>query len=234
MNEFSPDPLDGELRRLFATGPTPDVDVAYASVRGRVRRIHVRRRIAAGTAASVLVLSLGASALGRHGGTHVDPAGSVPAETVDVTFATEPEATVADTMPTETPDNTAVTAPSDTMVGAGDQGGATATTTGSSSGHSPGGPPVTTAPATTQPHPPATTTPDHAPVTYTGDGGSLTVRVHGGALVLVATTTADGYTMSVDHHEATRVEIRWEDGDHRTRIRVDLTDGELVPRIENS
>ena len=65
-------------------------------------------------------------------------------------------------------------------------------------------------------------------------GGSITVRLANGALTLVTSNPAGGFTIESSDSTATRVEVRFTDGNHDSRIRVDLVAGTMQPRIDEN
>ncbi len=76
-----------------------------------------------------------------------------------------------------------------------------------------------------------------APTTRTYDsvGGSITVRLAGGVISLAGDPVpAPGFSVRIDDNGPDRVRVRFELGDQRSEIRVDLEDGELIPEIIES
>jgi hypothetical protein len=172
MSEFH----DPELERLLGTsgGPFPDVNVAYGSVQGRVRRAQRRRALAASGATFSVLLAVGALTIGRSSGSesvqpgdggvstaaddtrlHPDPTSTTIA--VTTTAASTTSAVTTTTPATTVSDSTVVPDPAG---GQGDVGGGPANTVRDTTA------PKTTAPKTTLPRTtvPKTTVPVLVPV----------------------------------------------------------------------
>lgn len=222
---------DPDLERLLggASGAYPDVNDALVHVRGRVRQVKRRRVVVATTAAcAALVLTVGVAALRTDRSSRLVPPagrGSADLSVEDLsdrsTSSTAlPATSVAGTATTTATPSTPATATPTTQPGTQSTGGSTATTTGS-----------TGAPAT---NPPATA-PADVVRTFSGTGGSITVRLRNGSLTLTSSTPAAGFSIESGSKTAgDRVEVSFTDGNHRTRIRVDLKNGTMEPRIDES
>lgn len=249
MNDFH----DPELERLFGrnSGPTPDVDVAYQRVQGRVRQVKRRRAVVVSSAACSVLFAAAVFAGARSGGGNtVQPGGSgtgadgSPLTVSDSSDLSLPSSTVADstldsTIPGVTTPGTGSTA---TSVG---NGGTTVTSPTGSSVSTPSTAPgatsgsVPSSSVSTPSSSPATTTPatnPPAPITntYSGVGGSITVRLQNGSLTLVSYNAAAGFTADVQKSSGSRVEVRFESNDQRTDIRVDIVGNGMSPRIDES
>ena len=94
-------------------------------------------------------------------------------------------------------------------------------------------PPTTVAPGTPPSTPassPASTPASTAP--YSSRGGDIRVRLDDGTIALAEPPAPEpGWTALVQDDGPTRVRVRFERGDERAEIRVDLEGGRLVPRI---
>mgnify|MGYP003379180056 CR=1 FL=1 len=110
MNDFH----DPELERLFGrnSGPTPDVDVAYQRVQGRVRQVKRRRAVVVSGAACSLLFAVAVFAGARSDGNNsVQPGGSgtgadgSPLTVADSSDASVPTSDSSSTVST-TPDGT--------------------------------------------------------------------------------------------------------------------------------
>ena len=246
MNDFH----DPELERLFGrnSGPTPDVDVAYQRVQGRVRQVKRRRAVVVSGAACSLLFAVAVFAGARSGGNNsVQPGGSgtgadgspltvadssdlsVPTSDSSSTVSTTPDGTTLGTGTVTTVGNgaTTVTSPTGSSVSTPSTApGATSGSVPSSSVSTPFSSPATTTPAT---NPPAPIT-----ETFSGIGGSITVRLQNGSLTLVSYNAASGFTADVQKSSGDRVEVRFESEGQRTDIRVDIAGGSMSPRIDES
>ena len=77
----------------------------------------------------------------------------------------------------------------------------------------------------------ASTSPGQAD--YDSLGGSITVEQAGTTIRLLGEPEpADGYSVEVEDDGPDRVRVRFEAGERRSRITVELIDGALVPRID--
>ncbi len=86
------------------------------------------------------------------------------------------------------------------------------------------------------PTPPTSAGPPPAnigPTTYSSDGGAITVRVTNGLLELVGQNAVAGFTAEVETNDGVRVKVRFESESKTTRIEVRLTNGALIPNIDN-
>lgn len=215
-DDFHPEPFDDELRRRFGGGGGDgDTDTVLDTMRPRLQRARTRRRVAltgacaaAAAVVVVVVFALGGGG-GGDGSVHTPPASRGPDHVVPSTPTTSTPAGGA-TTPTSVPET------------ADDHG----TDAGAST------PPSTDAPSPTTPGPAAATSPAApADQTYSSDGGSITVHLANGAASLVSDTPAAGYGAEVHDNGPARVEVRFSNGATEWRIRVDVTDGRLVPEI---
>ena len=98
--------------------------------------------------------------------------------------------------------------------------------------------PTTTAPPTTVPGTAAQTsaasgTTSTRRAEYDSLGGSITVEQVGSTIRLVGEPEPfGGYSVEVEDDGPDRVRVRFESGERRSRITVELVDGTLVPRID--
>jgi hypothetical protein len=99
--------------------------------------------------------------------------------------------------------------------------------------------PTTTVPTTTVPTAPSVTVVTTVPPTsaqpgeYHSLGGSITVQQLGDTIQLLGEPEpADGYSVEVEDDGPDRVRVRFERGELRSRITVELVDGAPVPQIE--
>jgi hypothetical protein len=94
-------------------------------------------------------------------------------------------------------------------------------------------PPVT-APSVTTPGlaPPPIAAPEIR--TFSAAGGTVTVALRGGNLSLSLATPNAGYAAEVHDSRSDRVEVRFDSGDHESRIEVRVEGGRLVPRVDES
>lgn len=229
MSDYRDPELEHMLGRL--SGAYPDANTAYVAVTGRVRQVKRRRAFVASTAACVLLFGVGALAA-RGGGApqNVQPA-SESSETSSSTL-TSTETSVEDdsTSSSEASSSSVedssssidpVTSGSAPSVNTGSQttGNDSSTSSSNTSGSSTSG--SSTSDST------KTTAPD-SETTYGSSGGSIVVKVTDGALSLVSDAPADGFTTTVKHDRADRVEVEFSDGSTTWRIRVDLVNGVAV------
>ena len=227
MDEFE----DTMLERLLSGGAPLDVDGAYGQVTRRVRQVRRRRVMVAGTAACVVLFAGGAVALNRTdpAAPSLQPAGSFDSP-VD---GSDDSSSVATTDTTGTSSTEGSTATTDDAAGSTpttDGAAGTPTTATSSTTATSGTTPTSTAGTPTSP--PTTAPPAPQNATYGGIGGSVTVRLANGALSLQGTSAASGYSTEIKQNRADRVEVIFTDGDHETKIRVDLVNGSMVPRVD--
>lgn len=214
MSEFDDPQLERMLGR--AGGALPDVNSAYVQVQGRVRHIKRRRAMVAGSAACFLLATGAVFAAGRSN----DRDNLQPAGTGDLVETTESDSTLATDSTTDNssqPDGT-------TSDGGSTPGSGSTSGTGSNS----------SGPATSSGGTATSGTTPLGPIEQQFDsiGGSITVRLAGGVLSLVTSNPAGGFSIGSSSTSATRVEVRFTDGNHESRIRIDLVAGLLQPRIE--
>ncbi len=212
MSEFDDPQLERMLGR--AGGALPDVNSAYAQVQGRVRHIKRRRAMVAGTTACFLLAAGAVFAAGRTDErSNLQPGdrGSLDIDSTD-------------------PDDSSVTddSTSDSSLPGSNGTGNTTANSGSNSGSS--------SPSTSNGSTPTSGTTPASPVEQQFDsiGGSITVRLANGALTLITSNPAGGFTIESSDTSATRVEVRFTDGNHDSRIRVDLVAGAMQPRIDEN
>jgi hypothetical protein len=225
MTDDPRDELDDALTRgLGSLAPSEtqfDADTTLAGMRPRLQRARQRHRFAqAGTALALVgVLAAGTAVLAtRPEGTSTveTPVGSVPDDTTTqpttTTTTTRPPATT--TPPTSTPGTTTP-----------------GSTPGATPGTTPGGSGGGTSPATT----PGTARAPVAPTTktYTTVGGSAVVRLQDPNVSLVSQSAAPGYTATVHKSGPDEVDVRFDNGENETRIRVRFHDGMLDELTEN-
>ena len=92
--------------------------------------------------------------------------------------------------------------------------------------------PAAPAPTTARPPDPTTSPAPPATRTFSSRGGSIVVRHEAGTIVLVGNPSpSSGWTYRIDDSGPIRVRVRFEAGDARSEIRIDLEGGELVPTI---
>lgn len=223
------DEHDPELEHMLGrlSGAYPDANTAYVAVTGRVRQVKRRRAFVASSAACIVLFGVGALAV-RGGGAdqNVQPASESSngsSAVTSVSTSVEDDSTSSSEESTSSVDETSSSVEPVSTPGAGSaspstsKGSSTSNTSGSSnssgSSHS-----VVTVP--------------NGQTTYPSDGGTIVVAVTDGALSLVSDAPADGFTTTVKHDRADRVEVEFSDGDTTWRIRVDLVDGS--PVVETS
>ncbi|MCE9620780.1 MAG: hypothetical protein K8R99_00370 [Actinomycetia bacterium] len=224
MSDFK----DPELEQLLgrAAGNYPDVNVGYERLQGRVRQARRRRAVVWSGAACSLLFATALIAAQRNGDSAPTQLGD--RETLDATF---PDETTNDTTHDTTDDTSPDTAhdtthdssvPETDRTGNSPRNTSATTTPGNGNGSNPtsSAPTTTVAPASTS--------------VFSGEGGSITVRLQGGALTLISQSAIDGFSIDVQHSAGDRVEVRFESSNHRTRIRIDLKDGAVVPSIEEN
>ena len=202
-------------RRADELAPDLDTDSAWERVarRGGARRRWRAAVTAVGTAAAavvVVVVMITVAGGGRE--TVRAPATQV---VVPTTAPSSPPApTEALTTPTTVP---SAPGPTSTPV-------MPATTLETTAGQTTSPPVATTAPPVIAP--PASTS------TYNANGGAITVRLTGSQIALASDPVpTSGWSGRIDDNGPDRVRVRFEMGDQRSEIRVDLVDGQLVPRI---
>lgn len=256
MSEFR----DNDLNELLnaAGGPTPDVERAYAQVQGRVRAARRRRAATLGAVACAALVITGVFALGRStgpdrtrpGSSQTTFVGSTQPRLDNTTLTTiGTPTTVGTTTATATgpvPDLTVTSKPTSTETRAPTP----SSTAGGSSGQQPGAPGSTSpaAPPPTVGAPPTSVVPttavglDGPPTTpatnstqtFIGIGGRITVSLQNGTLSLVSYQSTVGFMATVQHQSGSYVEVIFESGSHQTKARVDLEEGRMSNRFEES
>lgn len=248
MNDFH----DPELERLFGrnSGPTPDVDVAYQRVQGRVRQVKRRRAVVVSSAACSVLFAAAVFAGARTNSSNtVQPGGTAtgidgsPLTVSDSSDLSLPSSTVGDTMLESTDPGVTTPGTGSTATSVGNGGTTVTSPTGSnvstpstapgatsgsvpSSSVTPSSSPATTSPATNPPTP--------ITETFSGVGGSITVRLQNGSLTLVSYNAAAGFTADVQKASGSRVEVRFESIDQRTDIRVDIVGNGMSAQVDES
>ena len=230
---------DPELERLFGrdSGPTPDVDVAYQRVQGRVRQVKRRRAVAvSGAACSLLFAAAVFAGTRSDGGNSVQPGGSdtgVDGSPLTVSGSSDMSSPTTDeidtaTITTITGDDTVATSPtpSTPSTSPGATSGAAPTTAASVPAPSSTAPAVTSS-VTNLPVPPVTQT-------FGGVGGSITVQLQNGTVTLVSYNASSGFSVDVQQSSGVRVEVRFESSDRRTDIRVDIVGISMSPEIDEN
>ena len=213
MSEFDDPQLERMLGR--ASGAQPDVNTAFAQVQGRVRHIKRRRAMVAGTAACFLLAAGAVFAAGRTDERSNLQPGDRGGLDID---STDPESTPV----TDDSTDSESSLPGDSTPGN--------TTANSGSGSNSSGPSTSND---------GTTNPGSVPTgpieqQFNSIGGSITVRSANGALTLVTSNPAGGFTIESSDTTTTRVEVRFTDGSHDSRIRIDLVGGAMQPRIDEN
>jgi len=216
MSEFDDPQLERMLGR--AGGALPDVNSAYAQVQGRVRHIKRRRAMVAGTTACFLLAAGAVFAAGRTDErSNLQPGdrGSLDIDSTD-------------------PDGSSVTDDStnDSSLPADNGTGNSTVNSGSTPDSNSG----SSSPSTSSGSTPTSGTTPASPVEQQFDsvGGSITVRLANGVLTLITSNPAGGFSIESSDTSATRVEVRFTDGNHDSRIRVDLVAGAMQPRIDEN
>jgi hypothetical protein len=234
MDELNDPQLESMLGRL--SGAYPDANVAFVSMRGKVRQAKRRRAFAAGSAACALLIGVGVLAAQTggsadrlqptdNGGLFITIVSSQVSDTeVDVTETSTESSTESSTTPTESTivDSTVdTTAAATTIVDAGNNGSPSSV---SNSGHGNNNPTTTSSgTATTTP----STKPSTKPTVPTGQqttsskGGSLTFSRGGNRLTLVSVAPASGF------HEDRGARVA-----DSGQIRVEFSNGSTTWRIE--
>ena len=92
---------------------------------------------------------------------------------------------------------------------------------------------TTIVPGTATPTPAASATTSTGQAEYNSLGGSITVEQVGDTIQLLGEPEpAGGYSVEVEDDGPDRVRVRFERGELRSRITVELVDGALVPQID--
>ncbi|MFM2077596.1 MAG: hypothetical protein RJA49_1486 [Actinomycetota bacterium] len=256
---------DPELERLLGrmSGAYPDANVAYETVRGRVRQVKRRRTFVASTAACAVLFGVAVVAAQGGGSTDqlspaeersettvavsdssapdttdtTDMAGA-PGDTM-VTVDSTPDTSVPDSMGTETSVDNMNGGPANTTSGHGGQGsggqGSGTSSPNSGPGSTNGGP--STSDHTGSSGPSTSATLPQGEHTWTSQGGSITVRNENGVLTLIAVdpNTAGGF------HEATggrdvqkdRIRIEFTGAGGTWRVEVRADNGKAVAQISH-
>jgi hypothetical protein len=213
-DEFDPldDTLADGLRALAPSEFTLDADRTLGEMRPRLRRARNQRRLAVTTSVlGALVVVVGGATLVRS-----DPSGQV-----DVRGGSQPSVSAPGPSTTTRLPPTTTTVPRN------------ATTVPKPSATVPSGTPMTGNPTPTTPR---TTPPPAAPQTktYAAQGGRVTIRFANGRLTLVSSVPAPGFAAEVHNRDPDDVEVRFDNGDHESRIRVRVVNGRLTPEISEN
>jgi len=231
---------DDELRDVLwhASGDDTDTGDALLRVEARVRRIRRRRMDLAGVGLLVaLVVTLAVASRSHHeapsrpaSNVTVSPPASDPAPTTPPSTA-PPETTAA---PARAADSAipVAPAPADTTPPAETAAAETAP---------PEEPAGNDAAAAAEPEqqdtPAATAAPRSTPraprtqQTYSASGGQLTVSVKNGALYVVSALPHQGYIAARPTTTGSSVDVEFRSRRSKSRIHVDLVDGQLQPTI---
>jgi len=220
MSEFHDPEMENLLGR--AGGAFPDVNTAYSMVQGRVRQVKRRRAMVAGTAACLLLAGGVVLGMGRDGGR------------ANLSPADGGTGVVVDTDPSD--DSTLSTDPSGTTDSTTNASGNTtgSSSNGSSPSTSDGGSTNSTTATTDAPTTSASTPTGPVQQQYDSVGGSIVVRLSNGTLTLVSTSPAAGFAIDSSTATGNRVEVRFRSATHDSKIRIDLTGGVMVPRIDEN
>lgn len=218
MSEFNDPELETLLGR--AGGAYPDVNVAYEQLHQRVRHARRRRAVVVSGVACSLLFATALVAVNRTGNSSPSQIGD--RETFEVTVPDNTTEVTTDNTVTDTINDS----PNDSSVPETHGGSATPATTSASTTPGSGSNPTSSPPETTAVSPTTSV--------FSGDGGTITVRLQDGALTLVSYTTTSGFSTDIQHSSGDRVEVRFESSSHRTRIRIDLESGSMVPSIEEN
>lgn len=235
MSEFR----DEQMEQFFgaAGGPSPDLDVAYDRVTGSVRTVRRRRAALAGGALCTLLIGAAALTVARQAGSQrIQPGSelSTPLEGSRNTASSTTPVTTSGTTSrtTTTPPSTATTTvaaastlpPTTSVQGAVEPRRDTSVP---ATNHV-DTPAVTTAPDNTRPSSPPITQ------TFSGVGGRITVRLENDSLLLINFVATDGFAAEVDHADGSHVEVHFTNATHETNARVDLENGQMVQRFEET
>ena len=238
MSDFRDDDVEHLLDT--ASGRTLDIDLAYAQVQRRVRTAQRRRAAAIGTTTCLALAGIAALTFARPSSERLQPAGRPastnsrpPSSDAAIAPSTTTEGSVAtEVVPVTTTTATDVTATSEITTNI-----ATPPTTSAAVTQTQ--PPIT--PPTTSTASAATTADDGAPTdpatdtqTFIGIGGRITVRLADGSLVLVSYQAEAGFSTAVNHPSGSHVEVRFESATHVTDARVELEDGQMQKKFEES
>jgi hypothetical protein len=217
--EPTDDALERELQRRFAepVHSVDDTDAVLTAMRPRLVRARWNRRAVSASVAVLggalaLVVGLAAFSAADHDRrVDVPPAAHAPVTptTTRVPGGTETPAPpgAPDAGDTPADNGTVPTAPSSPVDNGASAGGGAAA-----------------APETTVP----TTAPPAGDATYSSPGGSIVVRRSGDVISLASSSPASGFTQELHDDGPTRVEVRFTSDGTEWRIRVDLTNGQLV------
>ncbi len=229
MNPMDDDDLAAALRgHADALTTDLDVDAAWRDVahRARARRRWRSAATTLGVAAAAVAVIVGVVAVGGRDREVLRAPATQPTSPVSTLLpaTTGPSTVPSTTAPPATAAPSTTVAPSPTTPVPAVVPPPTTTPTTVS----------TTVPRTDLPRVQITvvTPPSPSTSTYSANGGSITVRLAGGQLTLDGDPLpASGWSVRIDDNGPDRVRVRFEMGDQRSEIRVDLVDGQLVPRV---
>jgi hypothetical protein len=243
----SPDPFDDDLDRALKSGLSalaPYVggdDDALTSLRPRFQRARTRNRVAkigGALVALAAIASVAALAAPSSGRTHVQ--------------VSSPGTTASDPTSTPAPSSSSTTSTTASVPAVTGPAASTASSSVPHSSNLSGSSPTTpvTVPGTTPgPAPigndsgngggnghgqgsPGTTDPSqNGAKKYDSQGGSIIVRFSHGDLTLLHVSPADGYSSSVDHNEASDIDVRFENDNGGWRVRVRVENGHVTSEV---
>lgn len=229
MTEFH----DPELERLLgrASGAYPDANVAFETVRGRVRQVKRRRALVASSATCLLLVSV--VALAVRGGSddgRVAPSDHSTSSTEQVE-PTTPETLVTTPTTQKAPEITVATPTTGSlMTDAGSPGGP-----GTSPGKSTSkGGKATTTTTTVAAAPEVQPTIPHVDVQwFLSKGGSAGVQLVNGRMVLVGTSSAAGFTAHVSESSGDRIRVEFANGSSTYELQLELSDGTITRSVQH-
>lgn len=244
MNDELHDP---ELEAMLglASGAFPDVNVAYESVRGRVRQAKRRRMVVVGSTACALLLAGGVLAVqaagGSDGGTSVaDTPTVVVVETSKITEPTESSESTETSEADESTEPSASSAPESSAPETTDAAPSTtedrpSTSTGGGQGSSSSSNPSSTSGSSGSTGSTKPTVPPGTDKVVTSPGGDITYSLVDGVLSLVGEPRpAAGWEVKEIETEHDRIRVEFTDADHHTTWRIEIrTEGGKGP-IETS
>jgi hypothetical protein len=227
VNEFH----DPELERMLgrASCAYPDANVAFETVRGRVRQVRRRRALVASTATCVLLVGIVAVAV--RGGS--DDSKVAPSHlSVDSSVSVAPTTPTTDmsTPTTEMASETTAAPTAVTTMGT-DSGGPGPN---SSKGSKDTKPSTTTTTTTTAPVPQVQPTVPHVDVQwFLSKGGSAGIQLVSGRMLLVGTSSAAGFTAHVTEASGDRIRVEFSNGMSTYEMQLELSDGVVVRSVQH-
>jgi hypothetical protein len=239
VNEFH----DPELERMLgrASGAYPDANVAFETVRGRVRQVKRRRAMVASTAACVVLVGVVALALRGSDETQVQPIHQSDTSSSMEVATTSPKTAMSPPDTEMTSDTTVADATVETMdTVSGSPGGPGVNSgPGTSGGNGKGGKgtttsaPTSTTTATTVPSLVKPTTPTEVVTTYASKGGSVSVQIVNRRMVLVGTFPSAGFTAHVNEASGDRIRVEFANGGSTYEIQLELSNGKITSSTQN-